>query len=484
MNYYKTYLEFPSEYKTYFKEYFDKNRYFSLTGICDESIKSLCSKCYSVLENEKCNHCNIDYSNLNEMYVETFESIINYDLGYLVIEADEKNLIAYVIIYSVNYDFELEKETIIPSRFYALSIDKKGVFDLLNINDYVFLFKGKVSSENRKYYPRSDINIVYQDNLNDLNKNVLFKYIDIDKYKIYINKQNYSKDLFSLLLTPIHDKKFEYLLKMELYHLANCNLSIFNEGKSFYEIFGVPKKYYKFMKEHDIGQFELLALQLCNTDNIDLLKYLSKITMRFDYSNIKTVNKSKKKFIWFFNLFKKDFEIFFDYCKENEIDIYDYYDYLEWAKKLDLNIKNKIIKYPVDFKYEHNRLCKQLITIEDKGKNQKVISIHNYLKINIFEDNKFIIFPAYDIDSLVDESYQMNNCVRTYIDRIVDHDCEIYFMREKENINKSLVTVEVIDGKVVQAKRKNNTSITEEDKIFLNKFIENYTLFEFNNQRR
>ena len=138
----------------------------------------------------------------------------------------------------------------------------------------------------------------------------------------------------------------------------------------------------------------------------------------------------------------------------------------------------------MDFKYEHNRLCKQLITIEDKGKNQKVISIHNYLKINIFEDNKFIIFPAYDIDSLVDESYQMNNCVRTYIDRIVDHDCEIYFMREKENINKSLVTVEVIDGKVVQAKRKNNTSITEEDKIFLNKFIENYTLFEFNNQRR
>lgn len=97
------------------------------------------------------------------------------------------------------------------------------------------------------------------------------------------------------------------------------------------------------------------------------------------------------------------------------------------------------------------------------------------LKINTYEDDNYIIFPFTDIDSLIDESNQMHNCVRTYVEEIINYKCFIYFMRYKDSTDKSLVTVEVKNNEVVQARRKFNENITEEDRLFLNKFERNYT---------
>ena len=44
------------------------------------------------------------------------------------------------------------------------------------------------------------------------------------------------------------------------------------------------------------------------------------------------------------------------------------------------------------------------------------------------------------------------------------------FLRKKDNINKSLVTIEIRDNKVVQAFRSYNTPITTEDKEFIDRW--------------
>lgn len=72
------------------------------------------------------------------------------------------------------------------------------------------------------------------------------------------------------------------------------------------------------------------------------------------------------------------------------------------------------------------------------------------------EDDKYIIFPSNSVKSLIDESFQQSNCVRTYCDMVSNNECQIYFMRYKNNISKSFVTIEVRNGKVVQAKTKFN----------------------------
>lgn len=475
MNFYKTYVELPIKYKNYLKDYF-KRRINSYYLIDWESYEFYCPNCYSVLDNVRCLKCNIDYSNQKWIAVANYKDHIIYDFRYLVIESDIHNVVTYIIDYSINYDKEFEKCETIPIRFRAYKIDKKGTLNLFS-NKYDYLFRRKLNI-NENSPSRLNINLVYKDNLDDLNKNELYKYIDTDKYKILVNDLNdlFSYSFSSIILNPIIYKEFEYLLKMELYTLIKRGINIINKGKTFNEIFGVPKDYYSLMKEIDIDPEELIALRQYKTKDKDLLRFLGFLVSELQFCCYEDRIKEVK---WFFDIYKNDMERLREYITKKEIDIIDYYDYLKWAKRFGFDIKSRKIKYPNNFMEEHDRLCSQITIIDNKERNDQLIKIHNYLKINSYEDDKYIIFPAYDVASIVDESSQMNNCVRTYIDKIIDHNAEIYFMREKENIDKSLVTVEVFDGEVVQAKRKNNTSITKEDEKFLKKFERQYTIVDF-----
>lgn len=55
----------------------------------------------------------------------------------------------------------------------------------------------------------------------------------------------------------------------------------------------------------------------------------------------------------------------------------------------------------------------------------------------------------------------MHNCVRSYYERVADVKSEVYFMREKNSIEKSFVTVEVRRGKIVQARSKYNGDVSD-----------------------
>ena len=92
---------------------------------------------------------------------------------------------------------------------------------------------------------------------------------------------------------------------------------------------------------------------------------------------------------------------------------------------------------------------------------------------NYYEDDKYIIYPVKDINELIDESSQQNNCVKTYAERYVKAECDIYFMRLSNARDKSLVTVEVRDNCVVQQRTKNNNDTTKEQKKFLKKWEKN-----------
>ena len=94
----------------------------------------------------------------------------------------------------------------------------------------------------------------------------------------------------------------------------------------------------------------------------------------------------------------------------------------------------------------------------------------NELSKNTFKDNKFIVLPATSIKDLQNESSQQNNCVRTYAEKYAEGICDIYFMRDIDNLQKSLVTVEVKRNQVVQSRIKNNELPTDKQLQFLKKW--------------
>ena len=67
-----------------------------------------------------------------------------------------------------------------------------------------------------------------------------------------------------------------------------------------------------------------------------------------------------------------------------------------------------------------------------------------------------------------------NNCVASYIDKVMSAQCHIMFMRKKDNPTQSVVTLEIKDGLVVQQKGPFNRDTTEEENQVIqqfNKFI-------------
>ena len=85
-------------------------------------------------------------------------------------------------------------------------------------------------------------------------------------------------------------------------------------------------------------------------------------------------------------------------------------------------------------------------------------------------DYKFI-YPKTTKD-IKDEAVQQSNCVAGYIDRVISGQCDIILMRKKNDIENSLVTVEIRDNKVVQARQRFNELVNESQKKALDKYDE------------
>jgi len=144
--------------------------------------------------------------------------------------------------------------------------------------------------------------------------------------------------------------------------------------------------------------------------------------------------------------------------------INELYDYVVMVSAISL----KYEKYPKNFLTTHR------------------IATRNYNRLKVtFEENSFcsmrdkslectidrwkFIYPETTQD-IKDEAVQQNNCVASYIQRVINGECHILFMREKEFPDKSVVTLEIVDGKVVQARGKFNREVTREEREIIDRY--------------
>lgn len=138
--------------------------------------------------------------------------------------------------------------------------------------------------------------------------------------------------------------------------------------------------------------------------------------------------------------------------------IRELYDYANMMHE----ISPKFDKYPRNFLTTHK------------------IAVRNYNRLKVvFEEKKFtcrrdpsleckigdyvFIYPKSTQD-IKDEAVQQNNCVASYIKRVIDGECHILFMRLAAAPDKSLVTIEMRDNKIVQALQRFNTPLTDEQR--------------------
>lgn len=457
ISYWKTVDDIPQNIKNFIIETSD-----SLPIFDKKNNKYYCPKCIKEInEQNKCTECSRIFKLNDKLKIGNIKEIRhcqNY-IYYYAFDVIEDNVLLYLLREDVNYGNHL---TYYPYKKSEISIDSIYQVlptEIININTNKRISYKKIEEIQIKFettseevngeefdiYETFELNsykyqYLYTDNLNDLKNTKLYKYSNIWNLKDYFKKNYFN--LSSLTYYPVYYKEFEYLVKMKLYKLAINSCSLLKYKGSFKNTFGVEKEYYSFMKSIDINYMQLESLRLYPTTDINMLNFISDNFYLVELI-LKYVN----------------FDKVLDYFKEQGLSInnlHEYGDYIKCCEQMKLNLKDNSILFPKYFIEQHDKITNEMVIANDPKTDERIKNLSNVLILNKYEDDKYIIFPADSVNSLINESSQQSNCVRTYCDMVSNNECQIYFMRYKKNIEKSFVTIEVRDGKVVQARTRFN----------------------------
>jgi hypothetical protein len=282
------------------------------------------------------------------------------------------------------------------------------------------------------------------------------------------------EQIFSAGIEEIVSSKFSYtigdipkgLIKLCQTHsitLSNTFLKFYKENPDAYLLA------YNLMQEY---------VSLTDSDIYNILSHESSIkeyygerTWDYRWVKISTFNKLMQDF----NYNAKSLLMYIDNLKTYEaIDdmgylINEIYDYASMMHR----ISHKFDKYPKHFLTTHkiasrnyNRLKEQFVEEDFKKRIDDGME-------KVFGDYCFI-YPRCTQD-IKDEAVQQNNCVASYIKKVIDGESHILFLRKKEQPDKSLVTIEVRNGKIVQALQRFNHPLTDEQKEVVDKWNKWYS---------
>lgn len=442
-----------------------------------------CSCCLNELDDYYCSNCDKNYKELKYDPTQYFNVIDNVDSFNKLNYSAERYYFVFdvvdgeVILYSIK---EVNSGYIYTSFHRSvLSIEnaywicEDSIVDLLNnrrtyysdidtqtsnrVFDFLFIdFDLDTNIDDDYMYRRT----LYVDNL-DILKDTIYKYTNIWDAKDFL--RDFDFRILNLTYIPLRFKQFEYLIKYKLYNLAFTASHLLN-GKTFKERFGVEKEFLFYMQNINIDYYELLGLQLTKCRN------------RFLIGCVGNSYEFAKELFELVSLNMNEFAKFLERFAINRIP--EYYDYINMAREMGYDLSNKKVLYPDNFMQEHDRLYIQYGVLSNPEIVNNISTVSNVSKFNIYEDEKYIIFPADTIESMIDEGSQQHNCLRTYISSYSDNLCQIYFMRLKKEKTKSFVTIEVRNNRIVQARARFNEKPSKEIMSILRKWESTLLLVE------
>ena len=99
-----------------------------------------------------------------------------------------------------------------------------------------------------------------------------------------------------------------------------------------------------------------------------------------------------------------------------------------------------------------------------------------YKDFKPYKTEDYIIIAPKETKDLQEEGSRLNHCVASYIKRVIDGQCLIYFLRKQDKQEESLITLEVKDNAIVQVKGSHNRRPSDEERKALEQFAKDRKL--------
>lgn len=144
-------------------------------------------------------------------------------------------------------------------------------------------------------------------------------------------------------------------------------------------------------------------------------------------------------------------------------------DYIRMCNEMGI----KYERYSKSLKKDHDIANLNYKTIRDTLKNEQFNKIieEDYSSI-LFKDDEYVIVPPKESNDLVKEGENLSHCVASYINDVIARRCKILFMRNKDYLDASLLTIEVRGNRIVQVRGFGNRSSGTKEREFIHKWAE------------
>lgn len=251
-----------------------------------------------------------------------------------------------------------------------------------------------------------------------------------------------------------------------------------------YSLNDIPKSLIKIAKEREIKLYESLVKSWKHNVDAHYIAFQTDFISLTDENLIELFTYEKNFGDYRISSYQSVFNHLIDVYNYNPKSLLMYIDSLityeaiedvrciarelyDYAKMMS-TISNKFDKYPRNFLTTHKIACRNYNRLKQEFSEELFKKRIRTDYECVYKGYQFV-YPKSTQD-IKDEAVQQNNCVASYIDNVINGKCHILFLRKRDNLDKSLVTIEVntYTETIVQAKGKFNRDTTEEE----NKVIE------------
>ena len=390
-----------------------------------------------------------------------------------------------IVVRSVEYRWINNKMNICPLYEYLLPVigdsSKRGRIRNLSTGEI-----SMISSYASYYVPRSnateflnlfygtnrDIEIEYRDLVSCLAKNKSFEII----WKTVDDEETFRRLLNEEISEPMPIHRYLGVTKEEYQFLKDENLIIpFLDFKQYYldkEGFPIHKtvpQWISIMKQCKKWEEDLKfnGCKWCSSyDHIPLFNRL------IDYYCFGNDSYYRSRGMFLDSVFTKNYNItkFMDYMVHGTIDqaYVDVYSFMTTVRDyLKMCETHKVVPtlYSSNVKMAHDLMSRNhsvTISPEDDAKFKE-----KYKDFKEWEKDDYIIKAPIEALDLLREGDYLSHCVFSYVKRVIDGITLVVFLREKEHPDIPFITVEIQQGKIVQARGMHDNAISESQRQIL-----------------
>ena len=293
-----------------------------------------------------------------------------------------------------------------------------------------------------------------------------------EKYSKFIKRVFEAEKLCSNIGTileriPMYSKLESWMMvgyeKFDSYYI-NYHVSAFN------------KHIHNYLKKYDLSIYNYFLQQVYEDRCFDnVLRYI--VEEDVDYNLAKrfydVVEYKKHEFKTLLNLGYNDIALLRYLINIHNFEAFNIYeaicdlkDYAIMSKALSRN--GKFEKYPRYLKTTHDIIVRNYNNYKTEH-NEEIFCKMVDLDLEYKYKDYSIVVPK-TTKELKDEGVSLSHCVGSYVDSIIEGKRQVCFLRKSEELDKSLITLDVKNGQIQQAEGFMRRKPNGDEKVFIEKF--------------